>query len=454
MEVVPPQEYHIFEETPPVFYTSDEVPIPARPTAEAPLFNIQQNTQLQEIDALREEYPREIFMQNYQMLAHQVLRSWSQEVHEAIVRVRRIQAAMYAFRTAPQKLKRPIRRMIENTLPTREGLYALNERTEIKDSRPYQDALCTIEEYFSVRRTFFQNRITYGPKQAEFNRRVAMIRQKPAIPVTINTQEIIETVNQWEHVWGVAIKHTERDNYLYIRIGLCDIVMDDSAPETEYDYAASIKLAPFYFTIRLDTQGRFMCPSTDAHVLGLSFQESGMYWYDIHPHQLSDTPCFGSFGQTFNDLAANGDMISLVSGIIAFYSQYNSQDSAGVNALRYHPSNEHGFDKPNDIGAYVNYMNDGINGYSNYHTIDQNKLEQAMERYIEWFDWARENEAAPIIECTHYCSSCEENPVSDNHEFAIDNWDQRICMTCWDNSYCQACERHEDDCRCDPDERY
>jgi hypothetical protein len=250
--------------------------------------------------------------------------------------------------------------------------------SDIKATHSYAMVMHTIQSIKTSRAEYKYFYERYGAKQADYNRRAAMIRQKPELHITINRQQVLDTIMQWDNVWGADSYVSQTDDSLYIRIGLCDIVMSESASESYYDEPMGIMLAPFYITVRLTKTGGAIVPSRDGNTRGLSRGNPGCVSYDIHPHQLSDQPCFGTFGQTLVDLANNGDLISYIGTIIAFYSQYNSQDSAGVSARLYHPSY---FPIWENEEHYISRLMDGMRGLNTHMQLNYEKFNAALERY-------------------------------------------------------------------------
>ena len=414
------------------------------PEPRAPRFTIQQNTQAVELRKLREQYSHEVFQRNLQIAPIQALVAEREYVRSMIISAIRMKAVAHTLQNTPIKYRNAINELIHSQFTNRQYQELLEIQDDVTTLSSYQQAVQAIHEYRNIRAVFITDKERFGAQQAQYNQRSAMIRQKPHIPKRINTQEIIETVSQWENIWGVSIKKSMEGEELFIRVGFCDIDMTESAMDSAYDYPASIKLAPGYFTIKLKNNGTFVCRSDCNNVLGLSRGDHGTYGYDFHPHQLSDTPCFGTFGQTFIDLAVHGEVIALISGIIAFYSQYNSEDSAGVSARHFHPARLLPINAP---ASYSDTLLIGLKGW-NYHTVNEIKLQQAMERYAEYHNTERHTQP-PEVEESHFCYSCEDYDVSDSsgNEWYSDSNGERICSSCW-NNYCSDCERHEEDCTC------
>lgn len=415
-----------------------------QPTSITPIFTLQQNRQDIELRALRDSYPHELHNFDYQAPIYRALDSYVNDIRNIISRVRRMQALKIMLESLPLKHREVGKHFIFQQMSSGEQRFIISGNN-IEDYSTYRDAVRYINDYREARATFRENRERFSPMQAEYNQRVAMIRQKPRIYTTINGQELIEDLSQWNNIWGVAIGHDEVEELLYIRIGLSDIVMEESATDSRYDYAAKIALAPFFFTIRLTTYGRFVCASNEGNALGLSREYApGTTYFDFHPHQLSDSPCFGSFGQTMIDAAGQGDIKALISLIASFYSQYNSEDSAGVSARDYHPAN---LSIPNNTDSYLTRMIEGITTFAGFHVIDEEKLKTAMDNYMVYYADERTKEPPNRLD-TYYCASCEEVNVSDGYDFYTSYHDERICPGCWDDHYCESCERYVEDCTC------
>lgn len=412
------------------------------PLSTAPEFTLQLNTQTEELLTLREQYPHEIRMYNYQTTPIVALHGERQSVRGALGEIQRLKAALHVMQNMPPKYKRTTDEMIASSFSSRQQR-ELSQTTNYRDLRAYHLVVEHCARYKRLRNEFLSFKERYSAQQAEFNQRSAMIRQKPNIPTEIDTNAILETVSQWENVWGINIGVNR--NYMNLRIGLCDITMDESAQDTCYENPESILLAPFYFNIKLYDSGSFVCSSDDAS--GLSRSNDGRAGSDFHPHQLSDTPCFGTFGQTFIDLAIRGDIISLIGGIIAFYSQYNSADSAGVNARYYHPYHIPPMLLPE---AYNDNLKVHIT-HRIFHKIDTAKLDAAIGRYTTYHETAC-NQQPPELLQTDVCNCCEENDVSDDTDYRCTVDGERICVRCWENTYCGDCERHEEDCECEREE--
>lgn len=420
------------------------------PNIEAPVFEMEVNTVQTELNELANQQPRAVLNGNYQQHLSVALASLREETKSHIRSIRRYALAQRLYREVTGRDEEPLRTILGSTFSFRYIRELIDPNIRFIDTRYYQQALAHIHEYISEKRRFLRNKAEYGPQQAFYNQQMALIRQRPRTRTTVDGQAIMDTVKDWDNVWGVAIKRSRHNDEerIRIRIGLRDIWMSESAQESRYDNPQPILLAPFYFTIELYETGRFVTPSGNGCTQGLSRSNVGATSYDIHPHQLSDTPCFGTFGQTFNNMATKGDMISLIGGIIAFYSQYNSQDSAGVAANMYHPANIMRFF---DSEQYRNLMVSRIRDFADFKMVNQEALEKAMGDYLTYHnDFC--NTPAPVRSTTQYCYSCEEYRVSDDDEYFIDCNDHRICNGCWQTHYCPDCEHHVEDCVCDPDD--
>jgi len=419
--------------------------VPEPPANPAPVFQIQQNTQDIELRALVEEFPSEIFNTNYQLPTMQALAEYRSEVRSYIAHIRRLEAAHFTWHNTPARFVAQIDAMMRSYLSSREMRFARDPDATIQSQETYASAQAAIEMYKIERDRFHIDRVTLGPAQARYNQQVAMIRQRPQVPMDIHCQTVLETVSQWENVWGITAYKNNREETVQFRIGLCNIAMNDSASETAYNDPMEILLAPLYFTLQLNSRGNFLCSSMDGNARGLSRSErEGRPRYDFHPHQLSDTPCFGTFGQTFIDLANKGEVVALIGGLIAFYSQYNSQDSAGVYARMYHPRNLRQIE---NIEDYTHRLRDGLECHSTFSSIDPLKLNHAVTDYCAYHENERCNDA-PEIAYDTLCHQCDSNPVGDNDSYTVDHYENRICDSCWEEYYCRDCERPNDNCRC------
>ena len=435
----------------------DRAPTPPTPLAgmdesfeDIGTFTLQENSQNAEICALTDQYPREIQRTDYQIPFVRAYRDMRQRIRDHGHELRRVNYARELFRnTDTDRERRLLETFIRPSLERINLAYVRNPDDIPQEVLPIHGELCRqLREYREQKARFIEDKKRFGPIQAEYNQRVAMIRQKPRKIKTIDCEKIVRTVSQWENVWGITIQHLRAEESLKIRVGLCDIVMSESAPTTRYDYAADIRLAPFYFTIMLSANGHFVCPSRNYGVLGLSRCSGGELAYDIHPHQLTDSPCFGSFGQSFIDMAHTGEIVSLISGIIAFYSQYNSHDSAGVSALFFHPQHLNPISNP---ARYKQDLYSRLMRISRLRSINLDKLEAATTNYITYHEATR-SKNAPVREDRHICAACDGNDVNDDNEFYLAASGERVCPECWNDQYCGECEHHSEDCRCGDDD--
>ena len=434
--------------------TIEPHPTPVNPVSHeiSPPFHLATNTQEMELRTLRNQQPPEILEADYSYPFYRTLpgNSLRNQLKEKSVEIRRLVYSKIAYQNAPEKHKKILANVLRGGFLSRQIAFIRDPDIELQGTYTYEAYAEALREYTQAKNKFINDRITFAPLQARYNQQCAMIRQKPRNTKEINTQEILDIVSQWKNVWGIAI-HQAKNEWLKIRVGLNDIVMCESAEESRYDYEAEITLAPFLFTIKLNSDGTFVCSSSGENTLGLSREnDPGDLDYDIHPHQLSDTPCFGTFGQSFIDMANTGDIISLISGIIAFYSQYNSQDSAGINARRYHPAFIGAIRDPDEykdrlIKPIV--LSPTFNGQ--YRRINEEKLTGAIAAYRAYHEEQR-YKSPPERDDTRYCASCEDADVTEDFWSSHDG--ERICEMCWNDHYCSNCERHVEDCVCDPDE--
>jgi hypothetical protein len=415
-------------------------------------FEIQQNTQEREIRELRTEYPHDITHTDFQRIVPHVFGYGRREIRDAIRQIRQLEFAEFLHENVPPKQRKNLSSFIgagvNDTVCQLEELendYIEARKNSLKNVFNRRLAAYTLEK-----RTFLEQKIRLAPLQARFNQQVSLIRQKPSVHRVIDLEEVVNTLKTWDNVFAAhAMKDPDDYRNLFIRVGLCDIVMSESAIETEYDRPVDIKLAPMLFTIRLDHEGRFAVRSQEGNTMGLSRDRLGRLYYDCHPHQLHDTPCFGSFGQTLIDLANCGDMIGLISGIIAFYSQYNSADSAGVAARYFHPMRISGIGEPTE---YINALVEAFDVGAPAYFVNEEKLVEAVDRYQEYY--RNPPEEAPEIACTHVCVHCDEENVSDGRDYYIAASGDRICSPCWHDSYCGDCEQYHEDCTCNDDDPF
>lgn len=413
-------------------------------------FEIQQNTQDHEIRELRAKYPADITHTDFQRTVPHVFGYGRREIRDAIKQMRLLEFAEFLHENLPPKQRQHLQYHVGA------GVADSVQQMENPDDGYIAARKANLKNVFNRRltayarekRTFLEQKARLAPLQARFHQEASLIRQKPAVPRTIDLEEVVDTLKTWDNVFAAhAMKDPDDYRNLFIRVGLCDIVMSESAIETEYDNPVDIKLAPMLFTIRLDHEGRFSVRSQEGNTLGLSRDRSGRLSYDCHPHQLHDSPCFGSFGQTLVDLANCGDMIGLISGIIAFYSQYNSADSAGVAARYFHPMRIDGISEPDE---YMNGLVESFDAGASAYFVNEEKLTEAVERYQEYY--RHPPEEPPEVACTHVCQHCDEENVSDGRDYYISAGGERICAPCWQDSYCGGCERYYEDCTCDSDD--
>lgn len=416
---------------------------PPKPEIVAPIFHMQQNTQMLELRTLREQYPEEVTgATNYQVTARQALSNNRNEIRENLRRLRTIQAIKTVFANTPLRYHRHITMPLLRNLTSREQNFVRGD-TAIEAFGAYRNIVDQVHALRQQKARFNVQRALFAPQQAEYNQQAALIRQKPQEHKEISCQEIVDTLASWDNVWGVATKVSLTQEYLYVRIGLSNIEMNESAHKSNYDNPVGILLAPSIFTIRLSNAGLFVCQS--SRTLGLSReQEAGKLAYDFHPHQLSDSPCFGTFGQTLIDMSSKGEVIALISGIIAFYSQYNSQDSAGVNAQYYHPAN---LTNIINVEDYRKELLTSVAGFCKYYMVDEEKLRTDLDTYLAYHA-ANVNETPPTITTQRLCARCENVTVNDEDEFAVSAHGNRVCIECWDHYYCHGCEYNHDECEC------
>lgn len=411
-----------------------------------PSFTLQLNTLAIELRDLRSSYNNHIHDTNFQVPARIALQHYRENLRHALQELSRLKSAFWLVQNTPIKHRAEFMRLLSHGHTSRQ-MRELGVVNDVKELSRYQSVLTTLENYRATHSDFLRDQRRYAGEQAQYNQRAAMLRQKPNVPKEINTREIIETVATWDNVWGIAMRVRE-DEGLFIRIGLKDIIMEESALDSQYDNPLGIKLAPFYFTIIIRQDGSFICPSRERNIAGLSGGNAmGSYSYDVHPHQLSDAPCFGSFGQTFIDLANKAEIIALISGIIAFYSQYNSEDSAGINATNYHPERICTIANPTE---YRDNLQLHMTNW-NCNVIDRQALAGGINDYLVYHRDAHNNERAPQRIVTHLCYNCDEQDVGDEggNDYRLDCNMNRICEGCWDHSYCHECERHREDCACE-----
>jgi hypothetical protein len=432
-----------------IFGTSSTISTGSRPVRPT-IFQMRQNTHEIELRALREKYPREVFNYDFAHPMRRVFGDLRDQFSSHYKALRRLTAARTAMLTAPPKDRKYIKMLMENNFSSRDLAYLFAQVADVQSTRTYRDTIETFYELRNEKIRYMDHKRRYGRLQAEHNQQAAMIRQKPERYIAIDMEQIATTISTWDHVWGVDYYISNAEKSAFLRIGLCNIRMEESSPESAYANPESILLAPFYITIKLSAIGKATCPTRDGNTLGLSRNNNPGYCaHDIHPHQLSDQPCFGSFGQTLVDQANNGDLISYVGTLIAFYSQYNSQDSAGVAAQYYHPSYIQLFQDP---AAYNTAMFAGINAYKQKLIIHREKLQEAIAAYAEYHTQCREADTRIQIAQNQVCYSCDEIGVGDDDEYYNDHNMNRICAGCWMDHYCSECERHAEDCRCEPDE--
>jgi len=419
---------------------------PARHT----MFQMKQNSHEIELRALREKYPREAFNYDFAHPMRHVFGDLRDQFRSHYKSLRRLTAARSAILTAAPKDRKYLKFLMENMFSSRDLVYLLAQVADVQSTRTYRDTVETFYELRNEKMRYMDHKRRYGRLQAEHNQQAAMIRQKPERYISIDVKQVADTIATWDHVWGVEFYISNADKAVYLRVGLCNIRMEESSPESAYSNPESILLAPFYITVKLSAIGKATCPTRDGNTLGLSRNNNpGHCAYDIHPHQLSDQPCFGSFGQTLVDQANNGDLISYVGTLIAFYSQYNSQDSAGVAAQYYHPSHIHLFENSE---SYTTSMLSGMNMYRQEPVIHLEKLEAAISAYGEYHAQCCAVCERIEIAQNHICYSCDEMSVGDDDEYYNDNNMNRICSGCWMDHYCSDCERHIDACRCEPED--
>lgn len=428
--------------------TSNSITRPARNT----IFQMKQNSHEIELRRLREKYNSAVFTYDFTRPPRHVFADERSNFKSNCNALRRVLAARHVITTAPAKHLTHLSPILERSFSSRDLSYILfagPSHPRIDQTQFYRNTMESLNVLRLNKSQYKEHKKHFGTQQAEHNQRAAMIRQKPERYISIDMQQVADTLATWDNVWGVDYYISNADKAVYLRVGLCNIIMEDSAQESNYTNPQPILLAPFFITIKLSSIGRAQCPTREANTLGLSRSHNpSSIAHDIHPHQLSDQPCFGTFGQTLVDIANNGDLVSYVGTLIAFYSQYNSQDSAGVSAQYFHPT----WIQPiRDKQDYLNSLVAGMRRYNNAPQIDLVKLQAEVAKYAEYHTMANEESNRIKLRENHLCHSCDDADVSDEHDYYTDYNQNRICPSCWDN-YCSNCERHHEDCRCEPDE--
>ena len=426
--------------------TNPQFPRPSDPVL---LFHMKQNTHTIALNKLRDNYTSSTFSYDFNVPIWKQFLELKYAIRDYADSLRRQIVAKTAYQST--KRERDGQFLIDlfaSSMTNREMSFILADNEKANETRTYMDYESALEEYKQQRRRFRLYKGRYGEKQADYNRRAAMIRQKPELFISINRQSIVETIMTWDNVWAADTYVDNGNNTLYVRVGLCNITMSESAQESYYDDPQDILLAPFYVTIKLTAVGNAIVSSTETQIRGLSRSNPGQMSYDLHPHQLSDSPCFGTFGQTLIDLANNGDIISYIGTLIAFYSQYNSQDSAGVAARIYHPAH---LTLWGDQNEYKLNLCQGMRGYEKHLVLNEEKLDEALEAYKEYHE-EETRRPPPELQEQDMCASCENESVGDNDVYYLTAYDSRVCEACWNEYYCEACERGNSDCECEPEE--
>lgn len=422
---------------------------PARNT----IFQMKQNSHEIELRRLREKYNSIVFTYDFTLPPRDLFADERARFKFQCKALRRVIAARHVILTTPAKHLKHLSPVLEGNFTSRELQYILFDGPtppSINTTRNYREVLERLNDLRINKSRYKDYKQRFGAQQAEHNQRAAMIRQKPERYISIDMQQVADTLATWDNVWGVTYYISNADKAVYLRIGLCNITMEESAQESNYENPQPILLAPFYITVKLSSIGRAICATREGNTVGLSRTNNpGHLSHDIHPHQLSDQPCFGTFGQPLVDMANNGDLISYVGTLIAFYSQYNSQDSAGVNARYLHPTV---IQPIANIGEYKHSLLAGLRRYNSAEAhIDLEKLNATVAEYNEYHRTTNAERDSIRFAEHHICHSCDEADISNEQDYYTDHNGNRICPRCWDH-YCGNCERHQEDCRCEPDE--
>jgi hypothetical protein len=430
-------------------FTSIDTTQEARPN----IFRIENRSTEAENELLQAEYPEEIFQYDFRQPMHSALTHYIHHFKSCKIvydNFRTLVRVLNALQETPgnnaqflsnvaSNYPRSVRSEIINGTVGESIDYSMHEKRDLTVSRAHT--------YLSKKQQWFDLKSRYGTKQAEYYQRRALLRARPPTIYEVDVYKTAAELAEWPNVFAVRTRIT--DQYAEFRIGLCNIEMSESATDSYYSNPVPIKLAPFYFTLRLKKDGKFLCPSQEDNAGGFAFDtpSPSVPNYYFHPHQLNDSPCFGSFGQALNNFASMGEVTALISGIIAFYSQYNSQDSAGAKARFFHPSNlpMSNFDSDLYLFRLKDHITDITCTTDTLHYIDDTLLLSAMSDYLAY---SRDSGDPPVPAERHYCYNCNEEPVGDGYEYMWDVNENRICIGCWNDNYCCECERHIEDCEC------
>ncbi len=400
-----------------------------------------------ELRELRNKYRNSVFQYDFQVPPRHMFYDQRMLIRDAVHSVRRMQAMRVAYLSIHPRYKRIMANIIGGTFSNRDQTYICAEdAVDVRVTRTYLTATNAVHELQSQKAYYYQFKRQYGSLQAEHNQRAAMIRQKPQRYISIDTGHLTKTLMTWDNVWAVGATIDANERCLYLRVGLCNIEMNESAPESYYENPQAIRLAPFFVTVKLSDTGKAICSSRNLQTCGLSRQNNpGTLGYDIHPHQLSDQPCFGTYGQTLIDSASKGDLLSYVAALIGFYSQYNSQDSAGISAQMFHPANMRSFESPEE---YYSNLYATLILFNEVVETDEQKIKTAIQDYADYH--ATEGlEQAPMAADGPRCAACGDEPVGNDADYYIPRSGERVCPSCWEDHYCGDCEHHMEDCCCE-----
>jgi hypothetical protein len=174
-----------------------------RPTPTAAPFHLQLNTQALEMRELRDKYPEDIFVRNLQVSVLVALEDERINIKSYLFSLKRLKAAREVMRNAQgSRYAKKITDLMYATFSTTD---LLTIQTDIEDTSAYRRSVRAIENYRSQVAQFKNSKRNYAHLQAQYSQRADLIRQKPSIPIEIDVQNFIDTVSQWDIVWGVAI---------------------------------------------------------------------------------------------------------------------------------------------------------------------------------------------------------------------------------------------------------
>jgi hypothetical protein len=431
------------------------------------VFALNNDEKARQISSLQDRYPSDVYSENgifgVPVVSLLVVRRLRNNVRQAIRKYRQLRAARTYYLS--NELKRyEFVEIFGEFFSESELRIITNERDRLKNSSCFRNVKNLYSEYRRTINVYNQRRRVLLPQRKTYLRELALIEQREYEQKLIRATNVVKEVSKWPNVFAASAQMENGisvdDERLIFRFGLCNIVMSESSTNPPFEYSPDVPLAPFVVTAVIERNGRVRFPSfmasahegadVHAHNPGVfGFSRSARPYglsYDVHPHQLSDSACFGTFDQTLIDAGREGDIVSVLSVLIGFYSQYNSSDSAGRLFAEHHPAwyvNAHGTndEEPIDRGMFFRAFYMSFRNRTNCAVVfDNNKLLNATDAFLEYWNDPGEPPKYP----SRMCVECNEVDVAlgTGNRFFFRDDDEAVCESCWNEHYCHTCCRN------------